>query len=229
MYRVGKRPKRFSRKAVIRLMVLLFIIGISFGGYIEVRNYFKPQKTITQSKAVLTTVNFATQTTTYTEPDFTIQLPKTWSMIPAPAGPYTTYNWEVSDHDTNGEELTIYEDTIPTNFAVNRVLDVDGSQLTQLTLDGQASDNCTQYTINSSAQVNNQFGAPARWQGINFLCDQNNDERDVIGTTSTDGINTVILKNTYGGSHKFFFTYTNHDLNPDYTVFYSALQSFRMK
>jgi len=73
-------------------------------------------------------------------------------------------------------------------------------------------------------------GASAKWQGIDFLCDQNNLERDVVGTSSLDGINTVSLNSpSGGGAHKFFFTYTNQSINGDYSVFTDAVTSFKMK
>ena len=46
---------------------------------------------------------------------------------------------------------------------------------------------------------------------------------------STDGVNVVILHSQNGPqTHKFFFTYTDYSNNPDYTIFYNALQSLKM-
>jgi hypothetical protein len=186
----------------------------------------RPKVIIKQSKAVNTTVNFNAQTQLYKEPDFSVSLPTSWHVVPRPPGPYQTFTWQSSDVGTNGQIIQMFEDTIPVNFAANRVLVVQG-EVDHLTLVGQASDNCSDFTKNPP--LPNENGAPAKWQGVSFLCDQRNQERDVIGTSSTDGVNTVILEDQSTGlKHKFFFTYTDYSLNPDYTVFYNALNSFRM-
>jgi hypothetical protein len=128
---------------------------------------------------------------------------------------------------TDGQVIEIYENVIPVNFAVNRELDVTGA-VSHITLDGVASDNCITYTRNGPTAIS-QVGVSAKWQGISFLCDEYNTEQDVIGTSSTDGVNTVILQTSHGVSHKFFFTYTDYNVSPDYSVFYNALNSFAMR
>ena len=228
-YRLGHRqpgrPKH--RKKMLGIVFVSSVVVIAISTYIYLS--FRPKTDLKQATAITTKVNYSGNSTRhYDEPDFTIDLPSSWQLIPRPAGPYKSFTWQRSDHGTNGEEITVYQDTIPQNFAVNRVLIVE-PDVSKLTLKGSASDNCSTYTKNM-AQTNNQFGAPAKWQGVDFLCDQSNQERDVIGTSSTDGVNTVILQSPHNGlKHKFLFSYTNHSINPDYTVFYTALGSFELK
>jgi hypothetical protein len=226
-YRVGNHGKNRRRRNVVWLVVSLIIIGFIVIGVIWVRQALRPKVIITQSKAVNTTVNFNPQTQLYKEPDFSVSLPTSWHVVPrAPGGLYQTFTWQSSDVGTNGQIIQMFEDTIPVNFAVNRVLIVQG-EIDHLTLVGQASDNCSTFTKNPP--LPSQNGAPAKWQGVSFLCDQRNLERDVIGTSSADGVNTVILENQDTGvKHKFFFTYTDYSTNPDYTVFYNTLNSFHM-
>jgi hypothetical protein len=226
MYRLYDHQKRKSHHLAIVCTICLVIFSLGFGGAVLVRNKLRPVVSIKQSSVVTTHVSYTNSTKTYNEPDFTIQIPTSWQLLPRPIGEYESFTWQSTDHSTDGQQIEVYEDTIPANVAVNRVLVVQGENQ-QLELDGTASANCSTFT--KSPAIANTTGAPAEWNGVGFLCDQANQERDVIGTSSASGVNTVILKNpTTGVSHKFFFTYTDESINPDYNVFYDALESFRL-
>jgi hypothetical protein len=230
MYQLGQGPqkdrKRRRRRRLFWLILLLVIILLTVIAIVAVRHRLKPKVVIKQAAAITTQVNYDSQTKQYNEPDFSISLPTGWQLIPRPPGPYQSYTWNASS-DGTGEAFTVYEDTIPTNLAVNRVLIVQGES-DRLQIVGQISDNCSNFTKDVSANPD-AVGAAAKWQGVDFYCDQSNTERDVAGTSSTDGINTVILKSQLtGAAHKFFFTYTDDSVNPDYSVFENALSSLRM-
>lgn len=228
MYREGQKPKTKRRRWLFWLILLVLLSLLGYGGYIYVKNSLKPDTRVTQSKGIQTVIRYDKKTKHYDEPDFGIDLPATWQPVTREAGPYQTYTWQTSDRGTNGQLFQIFEDTIPVNFVVNRALIVAGEG-DHMTLNGEASDNCVTYT-KGVAQVNNNVGAIAKWQGVDFRCDTSNQERTVVGTSSSDGINTVILRNPgTGHSHKFLFVYTSHSLNPDFTVFYGALQSLKMQ
>lgn len=225
-YHVGKRDKGKRWRIMAWLFVVCLIVGGGLWSWQWLRQQLKPQTTIKQSKAVTTTVSYDSANKSYTEPDFTVSLPAAWQPVARPPGTYQTYTWQTSDSETDGQQIQIFEDTIPVNFSVNRALIVAGEN-DHLTLQGSVSDNCSNFTRGTST-IPNEPGAPAKWQGVTFLCDQRNLERNVTGTSSTDGINTVILKTSQGVSHKFLFVYSNQSTNPDYTVFYDVLQSLRM-
>jgi hypothetical protein len=226
MYRLYQRQKSKRRRIVFWFCLVCLCALLVMGGTLWARTALRPKTNIDQSTAVTTQVSYNNPTKAYNEPGFSINLPKTWQLLPRTPGPYKSYTWQSPDRVTDGQEIAVFEDTIPTNLAVNRVLIVKG-EADQLALNGTASDNCSSFTKNPT--IPNTVAAPAEWNGVNFLCDQGNKERDVIGTSSTDGINTVILKNmTTGVNHKFFFMYTDEAINPDYTVFYNALESFRV-
>ncbi len=227
-YRIHNRPPSKRKSRIIALILFIIFILLLVAGFFFVRNLLKPQATVTKSKAVIKKVNFDTKVKTYDEGDFTIEMPVAWSPVPRPPGPYKSFTWQTSNKGTDGEDITVFEDVIPVNYAVNR-MQVVAAAGDRLTLIDSVSDNCSKYTKNTTP-INNQVGVPAKWQGVDFLCDQSNLQRDVIGTGSTDGINTVILQSpTTGVQHKFFFAYTDHNISPDYTVFSQALQSFKMK
>jgi hypothetical protein len=226
-YRLGYRERSKRRRRVIWTIVALIVILLLVWLGIFIKNKLKPKVVITQSRATTRHVDYDKKTKLYTQTDFTIELPATWKMLPRPAGHYQSFTWSNGSVGSDEERIEIFEDTIPVNFAVNRALIVEG-QVDHLQVSGSVSDNCVTFT--SGLGGSSQTGTPAKWQDINFLCDRFNTARDVIGTSSTDGINTVILKNqSTGTNHKFFFTHTDHSLNPDYTTFYNALQSLKMQ
>lgn len=230
LYRVDakKIKKRKWRKRITWLLVILVLIALSIFAYIKIREMLKPNVVIKQSNAVQTKVTYTDKTKRYEEVNFGVDIPIGWVKIAPPKGQYRTYNWETSEKGTNGQVITIYEDTIPAKFAVNRVLIVRGENANVVT-EGSASDNCSQYTLGGTSSQYG-VGAPAKWQNVEFVCDQGNKQRDIIGTSSLDGINTVILKGPTSGQHKYFFTYSNYNVaNPDYSPFYDALRSFSMK
>ena len=230
LYRVGERELSRQKKRRRRRLwagALVILLLLIFGAFMVIRDKLKPKTTIKQSNAHVTKVSYDTKVKHYSEPDFGIDLPGTWRPLPRPAGPYQSYTWQSSDRGSNGQIIEVFEDTIPLNFAVNRELEVDGN-VDHMEVKGAASDNCSNYTQNT-AHVAGQIGVQAKWQDINFLCDQSNTERDVIGTGSKDGINTVLLRTSLNVPHKFFFTYTDYAINPDYSVFYNSLLSFHMQ
>lgn len=227
-YRIHHRPPGKTKSRLIGLVLFVLFLAFVIICFIIVRNMLKPQATITSSKPVVKQVSYDKKTKQYDLGDFTVELPVAWAPVPRPPGPYTSFTWQTSNKGTDGQEIVIFQDVIPANYAVNR-MQVVAAAGAQLNLVDTISDNCSKYTKNTVNPAN-QVGVPAKWQGVDFLCDQSNLERDVIGTSSTDGINTVILTSpTTGAKHKFFFSYTNHNISPDYTTFSQMLQSFRMK
>jgi hypothetical protein len=227
MYRVGSHQKGRRRKVMVWLAVLVVLLGAAGYGVVYARNRLKPVTNITQAHAVTTKVTSGTKTKHYDEGDFVVDLPGDWQPQPRPAGPYKSFNWQSADRGAGGQIITIYEDAYPVNFAVNRTLIVHGEG-DSIMQDGTISDNCAGYTNGKPAQANT--GVPAKWQGVAFLCDTMNQERDVLGTSSTDGPNVVILKSPGTGvAHKLLFTYTDYAINPDYSVFYNMLSSFHMQ
>jgi len=220
--------KKDRRRQTIAWLSTFFVLALIVGtGYWILTKYLRPDTYVKQAAAITTVVNYQNLTRHYDEGDYTIDLPVSWKFISHSQGTYNAFTWQSSDRVTDGQQIVVYENTIPINYAVNRVLIVAGDN-DRLSLDGAASDNCLDFTKASSAGQY-QLGAPARWQGISFLCDQDNTQRDVVGTSSADGINTVYLKSQSDHqTHAFFFTFTDYSINPDYSVFYNALDSLRM-
>lgn len=224
MYRYGERRRKFHTVLVVLVVLLLLATG---GGYLWLRS-LKPNTYISPAPAPKVTMVQAATTPmiTISEPLFTLQLPSGWK---AATDDYIhpTYLWSGSGKVDSARALALYVDTIPTQLAVNRVLPVRsvGDGLLPL---GDVSDNCSTFT--RPPQTDSYNGtATGKWQGMTFLCDLANYERDVVGISSTDGVNTVTLTGKTTGAHKIFMTYTDNTGAPDYTIFTTALNSFHLK
>lgn len=224
MYSYGSKRRRKPVKIFIVVFVLL--IGLGVGAFFYGKTLLKPNTQLKQASALTSKITYTKQTQHFDEALFGIDIPAGWERAPKQPGPYNIHAWQTSRNGSDGQLIQIFEDTIPVNYAVNRALIVEG-QGTHLELKGEASDNCAEFTKGVSATPN-QIGARAKWQGVDFLCDQANTTRDVIGTSSPDGINVVVLRTSTGVPHKYLFSYTNHGVSPDYSLFLNAVQSFQM-
>ena len=226
MYRAGTRPKNKKRRRRIWLIIILLLLIISWFSYGAFKKASTPKSEIKQAKATYKKIDYSKKTQIFSNEIFEIELPATWHTLNQASGSYKTYSYQ-SNSGSDGQIIQIFVDTIPVNFAVNKALIIK-SQGDKVSVESPISDNCTAYTKNS-ANVG-QYGAAARWQGVDFLCDMANTSRNVIGTSSVDGINTVVLKSpSTGRQSKLFFTDTANGINPDYNTFVSAVNSFRMK
>jgi hypothetical protein len=227
MYQItSSRRKTRQRRSRFWLFFFLFFLAVGLIALVVFILSLHQKPVITQSKAVTTKVSYVGKTKIYNEGDFNIAIPVSWQLLPRPPYTYQSFTWHDSTKGSS-QEIEVYEDTIPTNFAVNRALIIKG-ETDHVELDGIASDNCVTFTKDIGG---GQGGAGVRgkWRGVDFLCNRTTTTRDVIGTSSASGgVNTVALKTTNGTPHSFFFTYTDTQLSPDYAVFYNALTSFGM-
>jgi hypothetical protein len=225
MYRLGELEYSHHRFYIWLAAFVIFILA----AILVVSHFLKATTQIGNAPAVVTTnVNYNTaQTTTFTEPLFTINLPTGWKPAIINDTPTPTYTWQGTSGEDKQRWLDVYVDDTATlkSLAVNRELYVQGHQ-NMINVLSDVSDNCTTFTGISTTQ--NQGSVPAKWQGINFLCDTSNYERDVVGTASPNGLNDLTVSGSTG-SHNFFFTYTDNSASPDYSIFTSALKSFKLK
>jgi hypothetical protein len=185
----------------------------------------RPPATTIHNAPPLST-NYATNSATKVhidKPLFTLDLPSGWQATAATTSVNVpTYTFK--SPSAQAQQLELFIDNIPSNLAVNRVVLVNAKGAG---LDHEnVSDNCTTFTPATNAQTGVVMG---KWQGTSFLCDEGNYERDVVGTTSGEGINVVTLTGATAGTHKIFMAYTNNNINPDFSAFYSALESFKLK
>lgn len=184
--------------------------------------YFRPTSKITMATPTASTVR-APGHKTFKEPMFTIALPANWAAQKT-IGSNAPYQYRGQDADDATRSLAVYVDTIPTGFAVNRLLPIEADNTTLETTAG-VSDNCINFT--DTSQANPQTGVvAAKWGGVKFWCDTVNYQRNVVGAGSAEANNAVTVKGA-SGSHRYFFVYTDHSTTPEYEVFTSALDSFK--
>jgi len=223
MYRFGERIHH-HRKLYVWLIsfVCLLAIGIFAGS-----KSLQDDTYITKAPApVVSTLNYDdTKTIRFNEPHFTIALPSDWKLASSATTPDVTYRFQSTLAHEEARWLDIYVDGVPASFGVNRVLAVKANG-SQLLLDGDVSDNCASFTGPVTGQP--ATATPAKWQGVDFLCDLGNYIRDVVGTSSPEGPNTVTLTGT-SGPHHFFFAYTDNNASANYTIFTAALKTFQAK
>lgn len=160
-----------------------------------------------------------------TERYFTLRLPSGWQSVAAPPVPYTVYSWQGTGGDS-ARRLDMYIDNTPADLAVNRLLAVQADS-DHMDIADAVSDNCTDFTDRATGSSATGT-APAKWAGVNFICDMGNYERDVVATGSPDAVNAVTLTGSTTGSHKVLLVYTDNSADPDYTIFDAMVRSFRV-
>jgi hypothetical protein len=206
----------------IATLLIIAIVAARF-----IKNFFNTDTVITQAPAVVSKVSDSNGAITrYNEGTFSLSLPASWKMIGHKSSPLSIYSWQVVVGKIS-RRLDVYIDSIPLTLGVNEVLPVKSSG-NGVKTSGQISDNCSTFT-KLPAGTKNTTSIKARWQGVNFFCDLGNYERNVAGTSSTEGANVVTVTGKNSGAHKIFFVYTDNSINPNYTDFYSVLQSFHLK
>jgi len=234
MYKHGKPVYRLTRRPVF--IITLFLLAAIAAGY-----YFiiapKAKNTLSNNdKARTTTISDIKSTDTKVdEALFTATLPGPWKLSAKDwDARYHSYQWISEDKKSAGRWFRVYVDTIPKDQAVNHLLPIktEGGSMSL----GDISDNCVNFTQNAVPEeqrpVNiplNQAALPSRWELVDFLCDNANVSHQVVGAASSVGLNTVTLTGPAKGTHKYFFMYQDNNISPDYGIFETILNNFKVK
>jgi hypothetical protein len=228
MYKLGKRSHKKHWGLLFGIVILLL------GGGVYVLMFFHPQATATIQNATAVTKHYdggSAAKVHFTEGDFSFDLPQSWKLVTHQAVTYNSWTFQGTAGDDAHRIIMIYEDAIPLSQAVNRVLVVD-NQNNSLSHSNSVSDNCLNYTSpaqQSAPEAIRTKIVTDKWENVNFLCDIGNYLRNVTGTSSVQGINTISLTGKTAGTHKFFFTFTDATISPDYSPLYNMLDSFTLK
>lgn len=225
-YELGKKAK--SRRRLYGWLIFSGIVLVS-GIVIFSKSYFKANTVVSSpGNPVITTVSDGkAMPRSFDEKLYTMNLPGDWEPATNPYESAAQYGWQNTATEKGTRRLSLYIDTIPVTKALNRYLSLAG-QGAQLSVQGNVSDNCINFT--QASQINKQtMTAPAKWNGLDFICDAGNYLRDVVGTGSADGINTVKLTGPNSGKHSYFFVYIDNTSQPDYSILTNAVQSFKVK
>lgn len=224
MYRLGER-KPNHRKFIVWLVGCVLILAATV---FAISALARPDTTISPPPPpkVSKITYDQTQTKHFDEPLFGIDLPPDWKLTSLENTPSTIYQWSGTTKDDETRSLKLYVDNTPATLGVNRAVAVQANG-NKLLVESDVSDNCANFTQPSSSEP--VVATHAKWNGSNFLCDLGNYIRDVVGTSSPQGINVVTLTGSITGKHNLFFTYTDNSPSPDYVTFINALKSFQLK
>jgi hypothetical protein len=211
------------------LIVLLSTAAVVWGliATVSLVNAHKSHTVVPGGTVLVPQTNTAAPMITINEPLFTMRLPSDWKQIAVQPHSVT---WQAGIKGADNRWLTIYTDVLPTTLPVNRELPitVNGNQLSY----GELSDNCANFTPGGTlnvAQAALLKPTVSVWQGVNFICSLNQVVDNQVGTGSSAGINTITVTGPTDGTHNYFFLYIDRNIQPDYTIFYGAIQSFRAK
>jgi hypothetical protein len=231
-YRVGHRSRR-SRRAIIFAVFLLVVGGGIYYAYTQFQKDTQP--VIHNSPGSTHAQDIPnSQTKHFDQGVFAYDAPADWSLLKHDTAPYDLYSYRSTLKNADNRYLDIYVDKIPLSLAVNKAVAVraQGNNLSH----GQASDNCTTFTNGGHQTAGQQqfssanpLTVAAKWDGVEFICDNDNTTRNVIGTSSPGNINKVTLTSLTTGLHSFFFVYTDNNSTPDYSIFYKMLETFIVK
>ena len=225
------RKKRTFRKkwrvafAVFVLLLLAIGGGIAYDIY---RGQSKPQT----GAANISQLTFdKTPKLKITEPTFTLQLPADWKEVNRmQTREQHNITWQATKAKEDNRFMTVYIDILPRSMAVNKLLPLEtvGDKLRH----GGVSDNCAAYTEGGTLDAQSAAKAketPAKWEEVTFICDLPRVFDNVVGTSSKEGINLITVTGKEAGKHTYFFTYTDHNVRPDYTIFTDIIESFQAR
>ncbi len=218
------KPRRRLRKRWLVIPAVIVVVGIAYGLF-----SLKPDTQIKNAAPTTSSIKKDTHLQTFRRGTFSIDLPTGWQFTAKQQDIYTVYHFRSALPGEEGNRLLdVYEDSNLPNFAINRMVPVSATEDGGLVADsGQVSDNCTAYTTGATTS-RATVGQTAKWQGIEFLCDMANPQRNVVGTGSKDGLNAVRVADQGGLQHRYFLTYTENNFKPDYSIFIAAINSFKL-
>ena len=218
MYRLGHQIRHHHWPYIVIGLLLVSIMATA--GF---RQLLRPTNVVVESRPITHYVATSTVATQHiSKTTFTIDLPAGWHQV---ANNTTAYSWQGTIASDADRHLDVYIDQLPATFVINHLLPVQ-SNGDHLDMIGTVSDNCVNFTDKSNASPNG--AVTAKWEGIIFLCDTGNYERDVVGIGDAEGINDVTVVGPATGKHRIMLAYTDNNINPDYTLFTTMIKSFRV-
>ncbi len=220
-------PKRRVRSAVLSVLFVGALIGSGAAAwqYVDTDTKISP----TPAPVVSKVLGAKSKTRTYTAgPNdlVRIDLPEDWEKFTPVSSLAGSFNWRNTSGNKGVRVITLYVDAIPNEFAVNRVLAVEGVE-NRIVAVGGVSDNCVNFS-GQGRQATGSGKSPARWEGVQFTCDSGNYTRNVVGISSAATPGAVKLTGA-GGTHQLFITYTDADATPNHSIFTAAIESLRLK
>lgn len=226
MYRIGRRSKKHTKRKVWVFILLLLFVAIGVAGYFAYKIVQEPDETITTTQAI--TREYAPpqgeDTKEFKQNEFSITLPSDWVFKGHIDRPYNVYSYQATKKNADNRTLEVFVGVVPTDVAFNRLLPVI-IENDKIVVTGSVSENCVEFT----GPHGNPRGAgvsalPAKWLGVDFLCDMSNYTRNVVGVGTVAQRHNIVLKGP-SGQRTFYFKYIDHNISPDYQILENALES----
>lgn len=231
-YQYGHKPaKRRPRKALVVMGFSLLLIGVIVGViFIDLRKHVSPSVE-GESRVVSQVLSDNAQALVVDEPFFSFELPGDWKETGRNANNlYTSISWQATLRGKDNRYLTLYIDRIPFDMPYNRLVAVkaQGSGISY----SDVSDNCANFTVGGTFDAGVAAGlkpAPTKWNKVDFICNLPHVIDNEVGTGSIESPNAVTITGPSKGTHRYFFLYTDRNFQPEYSILYDVLKSFRAK
>lgn len=232
-YRYGHRPGRRRRTRVMIMLAVSFLILAIVGGVIALDLYkHRPKPVAGTSQTIVQALDESSQNFSVDEPTFTMELPSDWTLASRQNDQYEhSVTWQATKKHEDNRTLKVYVDLMPVQKSINNLLPiaVEGNQLQP----GDVSDNCATFTQGVKPVPGDTstrpVDTPAKWGGVDFICDLPRTIDREVGSGSVGAINTTVVTGPSKGTHKYFFLYVDHNIQPNDAIFINAIRSFRAK
>jgi hypothetical protein len=231
-YRYGhKSGKRRPRKALLILASSVLLVGLVVGAIaLDLRSHVSPEIQ-GESRVISQVLSDNSQVKTIDEPFFRLELPADWKETGRNQNNlYDSISWQAGIKGQDNRFLTVYVDRIPLDYPLNRLLPVR-SQGNEISF-SDLSDKCETFTAGGTTNANQAASLPptlSKWREVDFMCNLPRFTDNEVGTGTPGSKNAVTVTGPVQGTHKYFFVYTDRSFQPDYSILFDALRSFRAK
>ncbi len=231
-YRYNRSVKPHHYKFIVIIAVSLVIIAIIFVLLLLDMRRGKTTTVVGPQRTVGQVLGNSIDKLVVDEKLFTMELPGHWKLLTKTNNVHeNSITWIATKKGEDSRSLTLYIDKVPeSRRAINKLLPVkaSGNKL----LYGDISENCASFTGGGTFNTGQAVSKPettAKWQGIDFICNLPRVVDNETGTGSADGLNAVYVTGPTGGRHRYFFVYTDRNIQPKNGVLLDAIDSFRAK
>lgn len=211
--------------------ISLAIVGFIAGFVILDIRKIEPESVEGTSRIVKQAEDSSPQVLRVDEPTYTLELPSDWKEVKRVNNSQeNSITWESTQRNEDSRFLTVHVDKLPLTKPVNRLMPVEANS--NMLIPGDMSANCSTFTQGgtmNAIEAQRLKETPAKWQGIDFICNLPQVVNNEIGTGSKDGVNAVVVEGATKGKHTYFFLFTDHSVQPNYSIFREIIRSFKAK
>lgn len=219
--------RRNNVKASVFLVVLLSsLAGLGLIAFFIYNDLQTNKAESVQGEERTVSQAFGSTTTHFvTEEDFEFELPGDWREIDKIDRPSEqSITWQATKKNADNRWLKLYINTIPDDPIVRLLpVTVEENKLKR----GQLSAPCGTFTGSDADGAS----VIAKWEDVEFMCDLTKGvDNNIIGTGQKgQPLNTLTVTGEKSGKNRYFFVYTDRNIQPKYEIIYDAINSFQAK